>query len=153
MYVIEQPLPAALAANSEANVLLEWNASYDAYNEVACLILGSITPELHRQFENSSPYDMIKELKVMFEKQAGVERFDHIQTFHACKQEQGKPVDAYVIQMKGYVDQLERLVGELHAMLIESENGLPKKAETPQVMMIKGGKIQKANKKSLKAKV
>nr|GEV76822.1 retrotransposon protein, putative, Ty1-copia subclass [Tanacetum cinerariifolium] len=29
---------------------------------------------------------------------------------------------------------------------------LPKKAEAPQVMMIKGGKIQKSNKKSLKAK-
>ncbi|GJT95837.1 hypothetical protein Tco_1091355 [Tanacetum coccineum] len=37
-------------------------------------------------------------------------------------------------------------------MLIEYEKGLPKKAETPQVMMIKGGKIQKSNKKSLKAK-
>ncbi|GJZ37710.1 retrotransposon protein, putative, ty1-copia subclass [Tanacetum coccineum] len=119
MYVIKQPLPAAPAANSEANVLLEWNAIYDTYNEVACLILGSMTPELHRQFENSSPYDMIKELKAMFEKQAGVERFDLIQTFHAYNQEEGKPVAA---------------------------------DETSQVMMIKGGKIQKANKKSLKAK-
>ncbi|GJV11550.1 retrotransposon protein, putative, ty1-copia subclass [Tanacetum coccineum] len=45
-----------------------------------------------------------------------------------------------------------KTIGELHAMLIEYEKGLPKKAETPQVMMIKGGKIQKANKKSLKAK-
>ncbi|GJV66600.1 retrotransposon protein, putative, ty1-copia subclass [Tanacetum coccineum] len=45
-----------------------------------------------------------------------------------------------------------KTVGELHAMLIEYEKGLPKKAETPQVMMIKGGKFQKANKKSLKAK-
>ncbi|GKC14391.1 retrotransposon protein, putative, ty1-copia subclass [Tanacetum coccineum] len=164
MYVIEQPLPAAPAANSEANVLLEWNPIYDAYNKVACLILGSMTPELHRQFEKSSPYDMIKEPKAMFEKQAGVERSDLIQSFHACKHEEGKPVVAYVIHMKGYVDQLERFVrnynmhnmrktiGELHAMLIEYEKGLPKKAETPQVMMIKGGKIQKANKKSLKAK-
>ncbi|GKG64382.1 hypothetical protein Tco_0659485, partial [Tanacetum coccineum] len=61
MFVIEQPLPAAPAADSNAQVLslLEWNAIYDAYNEVACLILGSMTPELHRQFENSSPYDMI----------------------------------------------------------------------------------------------
>ncbi|GKB06777.1 retrotransposon protein, putative, ty1-copia subclass [Tanacetum coccineum] len=41
---------------------------------------------------------------------------------------------------------------ELHAMLIEYEKSLPKKAKTPQVMMIKGGKIQKSNKKSLKAK-
>nr|GFD29425.1 hypothetical protein [Tanacetum cinerariifolium] len=45
-----------------------------------------------------------------------------------------------------------KTIGELHAMLIEYENGLPKKAETPQVMMIKGGKIHKDKKKSLKAK-
>ncbi|GJS09517.1 helitron helicase-like domain-containing protein [Tanacetum coccineum] len=163
MFVIEQPLPAAPAADSDAQVLSQWNAIYDAYNEVACLILGSMTPELHRQFENSSPYDMIKELKAMFEKQAGVERFDLIQTFHACKQEEGKPVAAYVIQMKGYVDQLERLgymlpqdliVGLILNVLTKdfAGFGLPKKAETPQVMMIKGGKIQKAKKKSLKAK-
>ncbi|GJR21228.1 retrovirus-related pol polyprotein from transposon TNT 1-94 [Tanacetum coccineum] len=188
MFVIEQTLPADPAVDSDAQVLLQWNAIYDAYNEVACLILGSMTPELHRQFENSSPYDMIKELKAMFEKQVGVERFDLIQTFHACKQEEGKPVAAYVIKMKGYVDQLEcigymlpqdlivglilngltkdfmvfmrnynmhnmgKTIGELHAMLIEYEKSFPKKAETPQVMMIKGGKIQKAKKKSLKAK-
>ncbi|GJR14429.1 retrotransposon protein, putative, ty1-copia subclass [Tanacetum coccineum] len=188
MFVIEQPIPPAPAANSEANVLAEWNALYDAYNEVACLMLGSMTPELHRQFENYSPYDMLQELKSMFEKQAGVERFDLIQTFHACKHEEGKPVGAYVLKMKDYVEQLERLgyvlpqdlsvglilngltsdftgfvrnynmhnmekkIGELHAMLIEYEQGLPKKAETPQVIMIKGGKIQKANNKSLKAK-
>nr|GEX30883.1 hypothetical protein [Tanacetum cinerariifolium]GEX46668.1 hypothetical protein [Tanacetum cinerariifolium]GEX46674.1 hypothetical protein [Tanacetum cinerariifolium] len=158
MFVIEQPLPVPHAADSASNVLAEWNALYDAYNEVAYLML------------------------------ARVERFDLILTFHAYKQEEGKPVAAYVIHMKGYVDQLERLgymppqdiivglilngltkdfirfvrnynmhnigktIGELHAMLIEYEKGLPKKAETPQVMMIKGGKIQKANKKSLKAK-
>ncbi|GJY70424.1 hypothetical protein Tco_0474127 [Tanacetum coccineum] len=79
MFVIEQPLPAAPTVESNAQVLK--------------------TPH----------YDMIKELKAMFEKQAGVERFDLIQTFHACKQEEDKPVVAYVIQMKGYVDQLERL--------------------------------------------
>nr|GEZ30678.1 hypothetical protein [Tanacetum cinerariifolium] len=45
-----------------------------------------------------------------------------------------------------------KTIGELDAMLIEYEKGLLKKAETPQVMMIKSGKIQKANKKSLKAK-
>nr|GEV42816.1 hypothetical protein [Tanacetum cinerariifolium] len=142
MFVIEQPLPVAPAADSAANVMAEHNALYDPYNEMACHMLSK----------------------------------------------QGKPVAAYVLQMKGYVDQLERLgymlpqdiivglilngltkdfavfvryynmhnmgntIGELHAMLIEYENGLPKKAEKPQVMMIKGGKIQKANKNSLKAK-
>ncbi|GJZ54683.1 retrotransposon protein, putative, ty1-copia subclass [Tanacetum coccineum] len=45
-----------------------------------------------------------------------------------------------------------KTIGEIHAMLMEYEKGLPKKAKTPQVMMIKKGKIQKANKKSLKVK-
>ncbi|GJV85015.1 retrotransposon protein, putative, ty1-copia subclass [Tanacetum coccineum] len=43
-------------------------------------------------------------------------------------------------------------IGELHTLLIEYEKGLPKKAVTPQVMAVQGGKIKKANKKSLKAK-
>ncbi|GJU16671.1 hypothetical protein Tco_1144637 [Tanacetum coccineum] len=74
MFVIEQTIPPAHAADSASNVLAEWNAIYDAYNEVACLMLGSMTPELHRQFENYSPYEMLQELKSMFKKQAGVER-------------------------------------------------------------------------------
>ncbi|GKF40544.1 hypothetical protein Tco_0120605, partial [Tanacetum coccineum] len=62
MYVIEQRLPATPAVDSQAQVLSQWNAIYDAYNKVACLIL-----------------------------------------------EEGKPVAAYVLHLKGYVDQLERL--------------------------------------------
>ncbi|GKE14371.1 hypothetical protein Tco_1421948, partial [Tanacetum coccineum] len=72
-------------------------------------IRRSMTPELHRQFENYSPFEMLQELKSMFEKQAGVERFDLIQTFHACKQKEGKTVAEYVLKMKRYVEQLERL--------------------------------------------
>ncbi|GJV50511.1 zinc finger, CCHC-type containing protein [Tanacetum coccineum] len=86
-----------------------WTALYDAHTEIACLMLGSMTHELHRQFELHYPYDMIQELRSMFEKQAGVEKFDLIQSFHACKQEEGKSVADYVLKMKGYVEQLERL--------------------------------------------
>ncbi|GKE33360.1 hypothetical protein Tco_1452682 [Tanacetum coccineum] len=68
-----------------------------------------MTPELHIQFENSSPYEILQELKSMFKKQVGVERFDLIQIFYACKHEEGKPVGAYVLKMKGYVEQLEHL--------------------------------------------
>ncbi|GJT75781.1 hypothetical protein Tco_1042506 [Tanacetum coccineum] len=108
-FVIKHPIPPAPASNSEAQVLVEWNAVYGAYNEVDCLMLGSMTPELHRQFENYSPYEILQELKSMFEKQVVVERYDLIQTFHACKQKEGKPAGAYVLKMKGYVEQLERL--------------------------------------------
>ncbi|GJU69668.1 retrotransposon protein, putative, ty1-copia subclass [Tanacetum coccineum] len=167
---------------------ISWTSLYDAHTEMPCLDAWSMTPELHRQLNMYYPFDDIQELRSMFEKQARVEKFDLIQSFHACKQEEGKPVADYVLKMKGYVEKLESLgyvlpqdvtiglilngltkdfmgfirnynmhnmgktIGEIHAMLIEYEKGLPKKAETPQVMMIKSGKIQKANKKSLKAK-
>nr|GEX26026.1 retrotransposon protein, putative, Ty1-copia subclass [Tanacetum cinerariifolium] len=39
MFVIENPILPAPVADSEANVLAEWDAVYDAYNEVACLML------------------------------------------------------------------------------------------------------------------
>nr|GFA18617.1 hypothetical protein [Tanacetum cinerariifolium] len=38
-----RPILPAPAVDFAANVLAEWNALYDAHNEVACLILGSMT--------------------------------------------------------------------------------------------------------------
>ncbi|GJU87402.1 retrotransposon protein, putative, ty1-copia subclass [Tanacetum coccineum] len=144
MFVIEHPIPPAPAADSKANVLTEWNAVYDAHNEVACLMLGSMTPELHKHFENCSPYEMVHELKAMFEKQSGVESVGLILN--------GLTSDFVGFVRKYNMHNMGKTIGELHAMLIEYEKGLPKKAETPQVMMIKSGKIQKANKKLCKAK-
>nr|GEU38866.1 hypothetical protein [Tanacetum cinerariifolium] len=43
MFVIEQPIPPASPADSTAQVLADWNAVYDAHNEVVCLMLGSMT--------------------------------------------------------------------------------------------------------------
>ncbi|GKC93624.1 hypothetical protein Tco_1159066, partial [Tanacetum coccineum] len=137
IFVIEQPIPPALAADSAANVLADWNAVYDAHNE---------------------------ELKSMFEKQARVERFDLIQTFYACKQEErkldlsvGLIMNDLTSDFAGFVrnynmHNMGKTIGELHALLIEYEKCLPKKAVTPQVMAIQNGRIQKANKKSQNAK-
>nr|GEY68089.1 RNA-directed DNA polymerase, eukaryota [Tanacetum cinerariifolium] len=137
-----RPIPPVLLAYSAAQVLVQCNAVYDAHNEVACLMLGSMTPELHRQFENFPTYEMLYELKSMFEKQAGMERVDLIQTFHACKQEEGKPVgsvgqilNGLTSDFSGFVwnynmHNMRKKTGELHALLIKYEKGLPKKAAT-----------------------
>ncbi|GKA76415.1 hypothetical protein Tco_0782876 [Tanacetum coccineum] len=59
----------------------------------------SMSPELQRQFENYASYDMLQELKSVFEKQAGVERF-----------------------MRNYnMQNIGKTIGELHALLIEYE--------------------------------
>ncbi|GJT19670.1 retrotransposon protein, putative, ty1-copia subclass [Tanacetum coccineum] len=117
--------------------------------------------QLHRQFENYAPYEMLQELKSMFEKQAGVERYvDQLERLgYMLPQDltvglilNGLTKDFARFVRNYNMHNMGKTIGELHAMLIEYEKGLPKKAETPQVMMIKSGKIQKSNKKSLKAK-
>ncbi|GJT20137.1 hypothetical protein Tco_0878843 [Tanacetum coccineum] len=79
------------------------DALYDAHTEIACLMLGSMTPELHRQFELHYPYDMIQELRSMFEKQAGVEKFDLIQS--SSLQNKGGKTVLTMSEDKGYVEQ------------------------------------------------
>ncbi|GJY54398.1 retrotransposon protein, putative, ty1-copia subclass [Tanacetum coccineum] len=99
MYVIEQPLPAAPGADSEAQMKgyvdqLERLGYMLPQDLIVGLILNGLTKDFARFVRNYNMHNMGK------------------------------------------------TIGELHAMLIEYEKGLPKKAETPQVMMIKGGKIQ-----------
>nr|GEU40472.1 zinc finger, CCHC-type [Tanacetum cinerariifolium] len=68
-----------------------------------------MSPELHRALKNYKAYDMIQELKTMFEEQAKQELFETVKTFHACQQEDGQSVSAYILKMKGYLDSFERL--------------------------------------------
>nr|GEV21555.1 hypothetical protein [Tanacetum cinerariifolium] len=49
------------------------------------------------------------ELKTMFAQQAEQELLQTVREFHACKQEEGQPVSSYVLKMKSYIDNLERL--------------------------------------------
>ncbi|GKE10791.1 retrotransposon protein, putative, ty1-copia subclass [Tanacetum coccineum] len=63
--VFEQPITPTPALKSPNEELEAGNAQYDRYNEVAYLMLGSMSLELQRQFKNYSPYDMLQDLKSM----------------------------------------------------------------------------------------
>ncbi|GJV95142.1 hypothetical protein Tco_1546719 [Tanacetum coccineum] len=53
--------------------------------EVACLMLSSMSPDLQMNLEKYNAYDMLKELETMFEEQAKQELFETVKAFHACK--------------------------------------------------------------------
>ncbi|GKF89291.1 hypothetical protein Tco_0263254, partial [Tanacetum coccineum] len=54
-------------------------------------------------------YDMLMKLKTLFAQQAEQELLQTEREFHACKQEEGQSVSSYVLKMKSYIDNLERL--------------------------------------------
>ncbi|GKB49050.1 zinc finger, CCHC-type containing protein [Tanacetum coccineum] len=49
------------------------------------------------------------ELKTLFAQQAEQELLQTMREFHSCKQEEGQSVSSYVLKMKSYIDNLERL--------------------------------------------
>ncbi|GJZ48609.1 hypothetical protein Tco_0602441, partial [Tanacetum coccineum] len=49
------------------------------------------------------------ELKALYSKQAKHELLQTVREFYACKQEEGQSVRSYVLKMKSYINNLERL--------------------------------------------
>ncbi|GJR61925.1 retrotransposon protein, putative, ty1-copia subclass [Tanacetum coccineum] len=104
-----KPCPDEPPEDAAENVKAAWKAEYKIHSDVACLMLGRMSPALQRQFELYFPQAMLDELRRMFEKPKAVEIYDLVDTLHSCKQAPGKSVSAHVLEMKGYMDQLQAL--------------------------------------------
>nr|GEV04451.1 zinc finger, CCHC-type [Tanacetum cinerariifolium] len=65
--------------------------------------------EIQRNLENLHAHEMLLDLKTLFAQQAEQELLQTMREFHSCKQEEGRSVSSYVLKMKSYIDNLERL--------------------------------------------
>ncbi|GKB22682.1 zinc finger, CCHC-type containing protein [Tanacetum coccineum] len=110
---LEQPLPPAPVAPAGQQVAPEILAAHTAWvkgsKEIAGLMLMTMDSEIQQNLENLHAYDMLQELKTLFAQQAEQELLQTTRDFHSCKQEEGQSVSSYVLKMKGYIDNLERL--------------------------------------------
>ncbi|GKF19867.1 hypothetical protein Tco_0068505 [Tanacetum coccineum] len=77
---LEQPIPPAPVAHAGQQVAPEILAAHTAW-----------------------------ELKTLFAQQAEHELLQTTRDFHSCKQEERQSVSSYVLKMKGYIENLERL--------------------------------------------
>nr|GFA84781.1 zinc finger, CCHC-type [Tanacetum cinerariifolium] len=77
----DQPLETASEEDKAA-----WKAEYKKHNDVACLMLGKMSPAFQKQFESYPPQLMLVELKKIFEKPQAVEIYDLVDALHSCKQ-------------------------------------------------------------------
>ncbi|KAK8521659.1 hypothetical protein V6N12_031550 [Hibiscus sabdariffa] len=77
--------------------------------DVGCLMLATMTLELQKQHEDMVAYEMIQNLKKIYEGQARQERYETSKALFQCKMSEGSPVGAHVIKMMGYIQTLEKL--------------------------------------------
>ncbi|KAK8564831.1 hypothetical protein V6N12_058413 [Hibiscus sabdariffa] len=75
--------------------------------DVGCLMLATMTPELQKPHEDMVAYEMIQNLKEIYEGQAHQERYETSKALFQCKMAEGSPVGAHVIKMMGYIQTLE----------------------------------------------
>ncbi|GKC67345.1 hypothetical protein Tco_1099943 [Tanacetum coccineum] len=81
-----KPCPDEPPENAAENVKAAWKAEYKIHSDVACLMLGKMSPALQRQFELYFPQAMLNELKKMFEKPQAVEIYDLVPTIRVYVQ-------------------------------------------------------------------
>nr|GEU37211.1 hypothetical protein [Tanacetum cinerariifolium] len=156
---LEQPIPPAPVAPEGQQIALEIFADHTTWikgsKEIYGLMLMTLEPEIQRNLENLHAHEMLLELKTLFTQQAEQELLQTTRDFHSCKQEEVQSVSLYVLKIKGYINNLERLghpvtlglgtINELHAMLKIHEQTLPKN-NAPALHVIRAGKVQKVNK-------
>ena len=81
-YVLDAPLGDRPIAGADADVMNVWLAQYDDYLIVQCTMLNGLESGLQRRFERHGPYEMFQELKLIFQANTRVERYEVSNKFY-----------------------------------------------------------------------
>ena len=72
-------------------------------------MLYSLESGLQRRFERHGPYVMFQELKLIFQANARVERYEVSNKFYSCRMEENSSVSEHILKMSGYHNHLTQL--------------------------------------------
>ena len=109
LYVLAEPLPEEPADNAPRAEKNAYEKNHNDSIDVACLMLATMSFELQKDLEIMEAYDMIFNLKEIFQYQARQERYETTKALHSCKMAEGASVSTHVLKMKGYIEHLDRL--------------------------------------------
>ncbi|XP_040971375.1 uncharacterized protein [Gossypium hirsutum] len=115
-WINQQYLHPVLVGLTDENNSNASRANNDAYKKhlddmlgIGCLMLATMTLELQKQYEDIVAYDMIQQLKELYEAQAHQERYETYKDLFRCKMVEGSPVGTHVLTIIGYIESLEKL--------------------------------------------
>jgi hypothetical protein len=108
-YVLDAPLGAAPPTGLTADVMNVWQSKKDDYSIVQCAMLYGLEAGLQRRFEHHGAYEMFQELKLVFQANARIERYDVFDKFFSCKMEENSSVSEHILKMSGLHNRLTQL--------------------------------------------
>nr|GFB95495.1 hypothetical protein [Tanacetum cinerariifolium] len=132
LHHLEEALPEAPPTTATAVVCNAYTCRVAEQQEVACLMLVSMTPEIQQNLEDRPAFEILQELKTMFQQRLflGVNMI-----LTLLSKDYDQLVQNYNMHGMG------KTIPELHAMLKLVEKAIPKK--NPAVLAIRQGQIEK----------
>ena len=109
LYVLDEPRPEEPANNAPRAEKNSYEKHHNDYIDVPCLMLATMSSELQKDLENMEAYNMIFNLKEMFQQKVRQERYETTKALHSCKMVEGASVSDHVLKMKGYIEHIDRL--------------------------------------------
>src|SRR3989337_227857 len=101
-YVLDAPLGDRPAPTNLDVVNASQTRSND-YLIVQCAMLYDLAPGLQRHFECHGAYEMFQELKLIFQANAQVERYEVSNKFYSCKMEENSYVSEHILKCLGII--------------------------------------------------
>ena len=72
-------------------------------------MLNGLESGLQRRFERHVPYEMFKELKLIFQANTRVERYEISNKFYSKKMEENRSTSEHVLRLSGYYNRLNQV--------------------------------------------
>ena len=82
-YVLEAPLGDKPATGATPDVVNTWQSKADDYSIVQCAMLYGLEPGRQRRFERHGAYEMFQELKLIFQANTRVGRYEVSYKFYS----------------------------------------------------------------------
>ena len=92
LYVLETPCPEEPPASAPRADRTAYEKHFNDAVDVACLMLATMVPELQKNMEDKTAFEMVTHLKDMFQQQARQERFETNKALYSCKMAEGTSV-------------------------------------------------------------
>ena len=108
-YVLDAPLGDKPTAGATPDVMNAWQSKADDYSIVQCAMLYGLEPGLQRRFERHGAYEMFQDLKLIFQENARIERYEVSNKFYSCNMEENSSVSEHILRMSGYNNHLIQL--------------------------------------------
>ena len=72
-------------------------------------MLYGLEPGLQRRFEHHGAHEMFQELKLIFQANAQIERYEVSNKFYSCKMEETSSTSEHVLRLSGYYNCLNQV--------------------------------------------